>query len=324
MRPININKTLKFEEGSIEIRYNGMSINDTIDLDKINVLLEDFIKNHNHDSMIENVTIVRTILKDYEEKLLVIYYSDEKGSELVKYDNSNLFLYEKNKIEEKRECFNKYKIKYEQPYGIKLDYNSREIEFADSIELASKEIPEMLQQIYYLKNIKAIVLDKDDEILIKIYKCFYNENPDFSSKDINVRVQTMMFILSQFGFSLGDNYGFHLYGKVKMPISLELRQKVNRLYPLGEISIVENSIVEISEEAKKIIKIVGRNIREAISCEQSEIEALITISRVIYSERYYLSANSSVKKISEFTDCTLDQVESCLKLVKCIESKINK
>lgn len=66
-----------------------------------------------------------------------------------------------------------------------------------------------------------------------------------------------------------------------MPISLELRQKVNRLYPLGEISIVENSIVEISEEAKKIIKIVGRNIREAISCEQSEIEALITISRVI-------------------------------------------
>ena len=77
----------------------------------------------------------------------------------------------------------------------------------------------------------------------------------------------MMFILSQFGFSLGDNYWFHLYGKVKMPISLELRQKVNRLYPLGEISIVENSIVEISEEAKKIIKIVGRNIREAISCE---------------------------------------------------------
>ena len=44
-------------------------------------------------------------------------------------------------------------------------------------------------------------------------------------------------------------------------------EKVNRLYPLGEISIVENSIVEISEEAKKIIKIVGRNIREAISCE---------------------------------------------------------
>lgn len=100
MRPININKTLNFEEGSIEIRYNGMSINDTIDLDKINVLLEDFIKNHNHDSMIENVTIVRTILKDYEEKLLVIYYNDEKGSELVKYDNSNLFLYERNKIKD--------------------------------------------------------------------------------------------------------------------------------------------------------------------------------------------------------------------------------
>ena len=47
--------------------------------------------------MIENVSIIRTILKDCKEKLLVIFYQDEKGSEFVKYDNSNLFLYEKIK-----------------------------------------------------------------------------------------------------------------------------------------------------------------------------------------------------------------------------------
>ena len=38
---------------------------------------------------IPHVTIVRTILNDCKEKLLVIFYQDDKGSELVKYVNSN-------------------------------------------------------------------------------------------------------------------------------------------------------------------------------------------------------------------------------------------
>ena len=72
--------------------------------------MEDFINNHRHDNMIENVTIVRTILNDCKEKLLVIFYQDDKGSELVKYVNSNLFLYEKSKGGENSE---RCKIKYE-------------------------------------------------------------------------------------------------------------------------------------------------------------------------------------------------------------------
>lgn len=94
MKSISFNKTLCFTKSSIEIRYNGILPNDNVDLDKIEKLLEDFINNHRHDNMIENVTIVRTILNDCKEKLLVIFYQDDKGSELVKYVNSNLFLYD--------------------------------------------------------------------------------------------------------------------------------------------------------------------------------------------------------------------------------------
>ena len=261
MEPIIISKTLNFAKGSIEVRYNGIpSVN--ADLDKIDALLEDFISNHRHNYMIENVSIVRTILTNCEEKLLVIFYQDEKGSELVKYDNSNLFLYEKSQREENSEYYDRYKIKYEPTNGIKLHYNNHETDVADylGIELVSKEITEIMKQIYYLKNAKPIVLDTDDKALIEIYKLFYNENPDFSSKGINIKVQTMMSILAEFGISLEDDYGFSLCGKVKMPVSLNLEQRVNKLYPLGKVSSFEDG-VKLAEEPKKIIKIVGETIK---------------------------------------------------------------
>lgn len=298
MEPIIISKTLNFAKGSIEVRYKGIpSVN--ADLDKIDALLEDFISNHRHNYMIENVSIVRTILTDCEEKLLVIFYQDEKGSELVKYDNSNLFLYEKSQREENSEYYDRYKIKYEPTNGIKLHYNNHETDVADylGIELVSKEITEIMKQIYYLKNAKPIVLDTDDKALIEIYKLFYNENPDFSSKGINIKVQTMMSILAEFGIYLEDDYGFSLCGKVKMPVSLNLEQRVNKLYPLGKVSSFEDG-VKLAEEPKKIIKIVGETIKETITNEQNQNEVLITISKVIHAGRYCISSNSDVEKLS--------------------------
>ncbi len=324
MEPIIISKTLNFAKGSIEVRYKGIpSVN--ADLDKIDALLEDFISNHRHNYMIENVSIVRTILTDCEEKLLVIFYQDEKGSELVKYDNSNLFLYEKSQREENSEYYDRYKIKYEPTNGIKLHYNNHETDVADylGIELVSKEITEIMKQIYYLKNAKPIVLDTDDKALIEIYKLFYNENPDFSSKGINIKVQTMMSILAEFGISLEDDYGFSLCGKVKMPVSLNLEQRVNKLYPLGKVSSFEDG-VKLAEEPKKIIKIVGETIKETITNEQNQNEVLITISKVIHAGRYCISSNSDVEKLSEFIESSTDKVESSIKLVKRIETRIDK
>ena len=61
---------------------------------------------------IQRVSFLRTILKDYEEKLLVVYYEDDKGTELVKYDNSNLFIFEKSqKNDTNDELSNSFNIK---------------------------------------------------------------------------------------------------------------------------------------------------------------------------------------------------------------------
>lgn len=325
MKQVSINKKLNFTNGSIEVRYNGIPKNENINLAKIENLLEDFLNNHRSNNMIEIVTIIRTIFKDCEEKLLVIFLSDENEAELIKYVNAELFLYEKSKREENDEYYDRYKIKYEPPYGINLEYNNPETELIDysSVELVSKEITEILKQIYYLKSIKAVILDRNDIALIQMYKLFYNENPNFSNKDINIKVQTMMYILSEFGISLDANYGFNLWGTEKMPVSLNLKQRVNKLYPLGEVLNIEDSI-KLADEPKKIIKIVGESIREVIANEQDQNEALITISKIIYASRYCISSNSDVNKLSEFTKRSTDEVKSSIKLVKRIENRIDK
>lgn len=79
-----------------------------------------------------------------------------------------------------------------------------------------------------------------------------------------------------------------------MPASLNLEQMVNKLYPLGEVSSLEDS-VKLAEEPKKIIKIVGETIRETIKNEQNKNETLITISKGIHARRYCFSSNSDVK-----------------------------
>lgn len=324
MDSISINKTLNFENGSIEIRYQGQKKNKNVDQDKIQSLLDKFIEKNNHNNMLENVAIVRTILRDYEEKLLVIFYQDEKGTELVKYDNSNMFLYEKSKNDEEDKYKEKYRIKYESPYGIKLDYKNNESDLSDynDIKLISEEISEIMEHIYSLKKVKAIELDADSKALIEIYKLFYNENPDFSNKNIHIKVQTMMSILAEFGISLKEDYSFNIFENSKMPLSLYLEQKINYLFPLGKVDEVEEPI-SLTAESKRIIKIVGEYIRESIKASCNKEEALITISQIIYAGRYNLSSNSNIKEISEFTENPSPVIESSIRLVKNIKKKID-
>lgn len=316
MEQIYIRKTLNFENGSIEIIYDGIETKNDIDKNKVEQLLDKFIEKHDHNNMLENVTIVRTILKDYEEKLLIIYYRDEKGSELVKYANSNLSLFQQTKNRKKHET--RYEIRYEPTIGIKLDCNNLD-DISSDTQLIAQEISKIIEHIHHLTNVKAIVLNYNSKKLIEIYKLFYNENPNFTEENINIRVQTMMSILQEFGF--GNDYTFHLL-KV-MPISLSLKQEVNNLFPFGEVIEIDEPIV-LAKEPKNIIKIVGECIREEISNCSDKDEALITISKVMHARNYCLPLNSGIQELSKFTKQTPNEVESSIQLVKHIEQKINK
>lgn len=319
MKTVTFSETLIFYDGRIEIEYRGVPLREDININEARRMMKDFVDNHKHDNMLENVTILRTIFRDYKEEILFVYFRDKNVEELVRYDNKwrvKGFSFLK---EVKGDVSCKYKIKYDCPLGLEINLFNK----AGNIKKYTDDFSEIMKYISNLSNVGPIVINDNDKALIEIYKLFYKENPDFSSKDINVKVQTMMSILAEFGITLDCDYSFDLMEKKKMPLSLKLEEMVQKMYPLGVVSEVEDN-VKIAEEPKKIIEIVGDSVRDAIHDEEDINEALITISKVIHASRYNLSSKADISEIAEFTNQSVDDVEASVQLVKRIEHKINK
>ncbi len=219
----------EFDGESFEVRYEGIPKSKNIDEIEINRMIRDFIDNYKHTNMLENVTILRTILSDYIETGLELKYSKKDDSETVIYNHiyntglANWFLFIKDS--------QSYKIKYDSILGLKLNYFNE----AGNIKKYTEDLSEIMKYISDLSSAGPIVINDTDKELIEIYKLFYKESPDFSSKDINIRVQTMMIILAEFGIALDCDYAFNLWEKVKMPVSLTLEAMVKKLYPFGRI-----------------------------------------------------------------------------------------
>ena len=324
MKKMEFREVRNFENGAVEFRGEYIPLNNDINEDEINCMIRNYLESHKCNNMLENVTALRTILSDCREKLLVISYEDEKGKELVKYDYTKLFYFEKTKKIDNDFENGKFTFKYDSDDGIDIDYYSDDNILEDSkVQDFTKEIKSIMEHIKMISDAKSGTLFDEDKELIEIYKLFYKEYPDFSSKDINVKVQTMMSILAEFGITLDFDYAFCLWAKVKMPVSLNLEEKVQKMYPLGVVDEVYDN-VKLAEEPKKIIEIVGDSVRDAIHDEDDMNEALITISKVIHASRYNLSSDATVSEIAEFTNRSVDDVEASRQLVKRIEHKINK
>lgn len=317
METVKFSETLNFDDGSIEIKYEGVPLRKDIDEEEVRSMIRDFVDNHKHDNMLENVTILRTILRDYREEALKVCFCNKNGSETIDYTHiygtglTNWFSFKKDS--------QNFKIKYDSVLGLELNYYD---EFGN-IKKYTDDLSNIMKYISDLFNVGPIVINDNDKALIEIYKLFYKENPDFSSKDINIKVQTMMSILAGFNVTLDCDYSFSLMTKLKMPFSLKLEEMVQKMYPFGVVDEVKDN-VKLAEEPKKIIEIVGNSIRDTISLEDDMNEALITISKVIHASRYNLSSKADIREIAEFTSRSVDDVEASVQLVKRIEHKINK
>ena len=324
MKKIEFREVRNFESGAVEFRGEYIPLKNDINEDEINCIIRNYLESHKCNNMLENVTALRTILSDCQEKLLVISYEDEKCKETVKYDYTKLFYFEMSKKGATKFENDKYTLKYDSDSGIDIEYYSDEdiLEYS-KVQDFTKEIKSIMEHIKMISNAKSVTLFDEDKELIEIYKLFYKENPDFSSKDINVKVQTMMSILAEFGITLDCDYSFSLMTKLKMPFSLKLEEMVKKMYPFGVVDEVQDNI-KLAEEPRKIIGIVGDSVRDAISLEDDMNEALITISKVIHASRYNLSSDVDISEIAEFTNRSVDDVEVSVQLVKRIEHKINK
>ena len=318
---VEFNECIQGKNGDIfEFKYNGTPKNDNIDKNKVQELITRFMNKY-HGDMVTNVKFLRTILKDYDERLLVISYQNGEVKETIKFVNSHISLFEKR--DKDSELAENFIIKFTPSDNISFmltDTNNKVIDYSN-LKNISDRITEVLQEIYYLSHAKPIELDQDSKVIVEVYKLFYNKNPDFSNKNINIKIQTMLSILAEFYISVGD-YGFSLSGKRNIPMSMNLSNLVYELFPLGEIKEIDNPI-QLREDAKKTISIVGEGIRNTIDSTDNQEEALITISKVIHAARYNLSSTASIEDVAKYTDCSSDEVESSMKLVKRINTKIH-
>ena len=314
MQKVSITKVSKSVTRNIEVRYEGLTRHQDIDISQLDNELEEFIHAKCRNDMLKNIMMIRTILDSIEEKSLVVSYEDENTLEMVKYDCTNLYFYQKQRKDKTLE------ITYMPNHGgLQIKDNYRDLEDYSTVQTVSKELVSAIDRIHDLTRVKKIILDENSKRMIEIYKVFYQENPNFQSKDINIRMQTMMSILNYFDLSVG--YDFCLLGKMMMPISLRLEQDVERLYPFDEIDEVEDN-VSLVQEAKKEIEMIGQAIRENVSGREELNEKLITTSRVLHAKRYNLPSNCQVDAISDFIGRTPSEVKSTIKLVKQINDKI--
>lgn len=324
MEQITIRKIKGYEDGTVfEFRYEGIPF-EVYDEEKSEELIGKFLnKKTLHRDMLRNVAYIRTILNSSKEKLLVIHYKDRDNEETVKYDNGILSFYEGKKYDD--ESLNYMKVKFQPNDELKIsfsDFEDKQIIEYPNIKDTKNQFDEMVDHINSLVNVKPVYLNNDTKAIIETYKLFYDENPDFSKEDINIKIQTMLSILAQFDISFGD-YSFYI--NERMPESLTLLQMVNRLFPLGEVTVIEDP-VKLKETAKETIRIVGETIRETIGNNQDVNEALITISKTIYAGRYNLvSVYDDIEKLVEYPNINLtySEANSSTQLVKRIKKTLD-
>lgn len=317
---VSYSLSIKDKNGDIfEFTYEGIPKRNDINNEKIQKLITKFM-NIYHGNMLTNIRFFRTIFKDYDEKLLFINYQSNDIRESIKFKNSTIIEYFRSKKNMENMNEDNFEVKFSNGKNTSLKIN-------DSINGSYKKfnysnlsdkIQDVSKEIDSLSFVEPVRLIYDDKLLVEVYKLFYNENPDFSDDDINIKVQAMAIILSFFNLPIGD-YGFSL-NKEKIPMSMSLYLQIYKLFPLGEVNEVIDPI-KINDYNKRKIFIIGEEIRNSLNNNNLK-ETLISISRAIYGARWYFYQGQNILDIARNGNCNVSEVESCIKLVKTINTKI--
>lgn len=328
LKRITIGKTINFKEGSVEFRYVGSCDENDTSIQYAEQLIDNYVLNYKDrgtNNILDAVTVLKTILQNYKEELFVFYYENDKNFEQVKYDLGHLFLFEMKRTENDDE---RYYVKFEPQSGIRMDYNYRD----EQVNLASpigkqcfiQKTTEVMNLIVNLVDVTPTKLETLDEDLIQVYKAFYNENPDFSDPNINIKVQSMLVILEEFGLKFFDKYNYYFIRYIQgnsYPNSPDLEIRLNELYPYGKIDVDENNS-RLTEKAKKRMKIISESLLNAIG-DNDLVEALKVISTIVFTSKRNLATDNS-NVISNFISIDVQTVEDNLKLVRQIKEKFEK
>lgn len=276
-------------------------------------------------SLEEIIYYVRTLLKDLDDEyLLKIKLVTDNEDTYIEFLNKQLHYFEKTIQNDKdKKLFIKYKsngeIKIDYPKGfLKLNFEEQNKLY----ELISKE----LKRLTNLTNIKSLELSRNDKVLIQVYKLFYGENPDFSSKNIEEKIQYMAYILSEYGLNLPstniNDICFTIYNKY--PTSLYIKNWIRNLVPFADNIEYDNKIV-LNKNHETIIRMIGNEIKNYLNQFEDDIkiQTFADFCKTFYTKRHWSSEYSTVEKNpkNECIICSEETTENHLKLMKKIDKK---
>ena len=247
----------------IIINYN---INKEIESEKVDKLSKIFTIEYRNFELKDIITIIRTIFNTEDEKTLKVTIVQNNDIKSLVYFSKGKIIKYLNKVDYKEKYI--LEIKYTSRSGLNITSNTKDNELSS---LISSEI----NKINSLENISPLSLNKEDKILYKIYKLFYNSDPDFLDNIDKIKTQIMAYILMEYGISIYEEEYFKLYNSI--PFSIEIAEKIRKLSLFNNIPDIN-----ISKEYKNIISHIGK----VISNEITDIDELILLVRYMYINKY--------------------------------------
>ncbi len=246
-----------------------------------------------------SVCILRTILRDYDEDYLYLKYEDDDVIKYIQYQNNELLCFEKKYKKSKNS------IKYTKRKDVHFDMRD-----ADTME--EDEFQEISKSFDKLRNIGPFKIDDASKLLVEVYRIFFKTDPCFTENNINDRVQCMMYLLKEYGivFPEFSDIGTH----DDTPISVNLERLVYHLFPYG--SITEKFESQLDEKQKKVIRIVGRNVCDAVKNYRNPTEALVLICSMMELQK----RGKSTKEL-DIHGYSRDTLKETVKSLKKINKK---
>lgn len=312
MKKFEFYKKLRYEDGSkFEVRFSGDYSKEDVNEEKLFSLMRKFMDNPKlHESMYQNVSFIRTILREINENLLEIKFENKRKEEVILYGKKKILFYNKiNKIYENYKVSVDIELQGEEQLSLVFKtYDNTILDYHEII----KENSSIIYDIERLKDIKSIELNKSSKCLIEIYKLFFNEIPDFSD-DIDKRVQSMMSILAMFNVNLDVDYSFAPITDKRIPFSFTLEQIIKDLYPFGKVEDIEEPVT-ILKDKQQVIENVGKQIRDLVPQDKSLDDTLTKISKIAFESRYGLMFKSDIKEICDLSCSSKEVVKEIMEL----------
>ena len=270
----------------IIINYNNN--NKVIEHEKVDKLSKIFTREYSNFELKDIISIIRTIFNTEDEKTLkVTIVQNDDIKSLVYFSKGKIIKY-LNKVDYKEKHI--LEIKYTSRSGLNITSNTKDNKLSS---LISSEI----NKINSLEKISPLSLNKEDKILYKIYKLFYNSDPDFLDNIDKIKTQIMIYILMEYGISIYEE-DFKLYNSI--PFSNKTAEKIRKLSLFNNIPDIN-----INKEYKNIISRIGK----VLSNEITDIDELILLVRYMY--------------INKYRDSNYIDNKSC-KLIKKIDTEVEK